>query len=210
MNFGNCDWGALQVRGTSFESCNFEGARLSHASLDEWYSGLIIEEDPLEALASFEADEGDDPTGHFVYHPGDLDDGLFTHGWSRRTSVSECTLRNADVSESRLVADMYVVDLRSANLRGSLLVGELFAVDFSDSNLVGASFDGNLRQCDFVNANLSRTNFHGATLEAVRFVNANLDGINLEDCRLVDVDFSGVDMTQVDLSRVAYIGDRPE
>ena len=202
-----CDWGGVRALGTTFESCNFDGARLRNSEFDDWHSSFT-ESDPMAEVPDIECDDGEDPFDYFAYE--DLtgpDDGLFSFSWSRFGGFSECTFREADISESRLLVSLYIVDFRSANLSKSVFAGGMFAADFADSNLAGASFSGELEQCSFDNANLTNTDFRGATLESVSFRNANLDGANLDQCRLIDVDFAGVDMTRVDLSRVIYSRD---
>lgn len=202
-----CDWDRVRALGTTFESCNFDGARLRNSEFDDWHSSFF-ESDPMEKVPDIECDDGEDPVDYFAYE--DLtgpDDGLFSLRWSRAGGFSECTFRDADISESRLLVSLYNVDFRSANLSKSVFAGGMFAADFADSNLAGASFSGELEQCSFVNANLTDTDFRGATLENVSFRNANLDGVNLDQCRLIEVNFAGVDMTRVDLSRVVYFGD---
>ncbi len=207
VNLCECDWEGVRALGTTFESCNFDGARLGNSEFNDWHSSFS-ESDPVEKVPDIECDDGEGPFDYFAYE--DLtgsDDGLFSFSWSRAGGFSACTFRNADISESRLLVGLYNVDFRSANLSKSVFAGSVSAADFSDSKLVGASFSGELERCSFVNANLTDSDFRGATLESVSFRNANLEGVNLDQCRLADVDFAGVDMTRVDLSRVVYFGD---
>jgi uncharacterized protein YjbI with pentapeptide repeats len=204
VNLCECDWDGIQALGTSFESCNFDRARLRNSEFNDWCS-TFVESDPLLECPDIECDDGEDRFDYFAYE--DLtgpDDGLYIFSWSRTGGFSECTFEDADISESRLLVPLYDVNFRSANLSKSVFAGRMFAVDFSDSNLVGASFSFELEHCNFFNANLTDSDFRGATLESVSFRNANLDGVNLDQCRLIDVDFAGVDMTRVDLSRVVY------
>lgn len=135
-------------------------------------------------------------------------------------TITDTSFKGADLSDSRMTADIDRADFTGANLSETYWgtqalfdtngrCADVRDTSFRDIDGTDAGFQGaSLRNCDFTGASLRNAYFEDSQLMDCSFHGADLTGAQLGGAGLDRVDLTGADLTDADLTGFG-VGDVP-
>jgi len=199
-SFAGCDLSHYRFHDTSFDGCDFSGAKMQNAIFTKttrcnFDRAIAAGASFLDATGStFKAANLRDAqismmaVADIDFSWADLTQARFnSYPMRKRVPLSGMVFRNANL-KSASFGDVHLVesDFAAADLSGAMAHGATFGgCNFHKANLRGVAWNGcTLPQCDFSGANLREAKLAEADLSGAKFDGADLTGSNLRGAKL--------------------------